>query len=70
MYEEGIEADCSGIILCSIPPEKATFSMLYTMEEEIHKKLSKHPLAKALKVCMTFEPPILPLGIDCQHRTD
>ena len=56
MYEQGIKADCAGIILCTIPPEKATFSMLYTEEQEIQNKLSKHPLAKALKVCMMFEP--------------
>lgn len=56
MYEQGIAADCTGIILCTIPPDKATFSMLYTEEQEIQNKLSKHPLAKALKVCMMFEP--------------
>ena len=52
MYENGVKADCTGIILCSIPPEKATFSMLYTMEQEIQNKLSSYKLAKALKVCM------------------
>ena len=52
MYEKGIKADCTGIILCSFPPEKATFSMLYTMEQEIQNKLSSYKLAKALKVCM------------------
>ena len=52
MYENGVKADCTGIILCSIPPEKATFSMLYTMEQEIQNKLSSYNLAKALKVCI------------------
>lgn len=52
MYEDGVKADCTGIILCSIPPETATFSMLYTLEQEIQNKLSTHNLAKALKVCM------------------
>lgn len=52
MYEDGVKADCTGIILCAIPPEKATFSMLYTLEQEIQNKLSTHDLAKALKVCM------------------
>ena len=52
MYEQGIKADCTGIILCTIPPEKATISMLYTLEQELQNKLSEHPLAKALIVCM------------------
>ncbi|MGM9740567.1 MAG: hypothetical protein ACI3ZP_08195 [Candidatus Cryptobacteroides sp.] len=52
MYEDGVEADCTGIILCAIPPETATFSMLYTLEQEIQNKLVNHKLAKALKVCM------------------
>lgn len=52
MYEHGVKADCTGIILCAIPPETATFSMLYTLEQEIQKKLSTHNLAKALKVCL------------------
>lgn len=52
MYEDGVKADCTGIILCAIPPETATFSMLYTLEQEIQNKLSTHNLAKALKVCM------------------
>lgn len=52
MYERGVKADCTGIILCSIPPEKATFSMLYTLEQEIQNKLGAHCLAKALKVCV------------------
>ena len=56
MYEDGVKADCTGIILCAIPPEKATFSMLYTLEQEIQNKLCKHPTAKALKVCLMFEP--------------
>ena len=52
MHEHGVKADCTGIILCSIPPEMATFSMLYTLEQEIQNKLSAHCLAKALKVCL------------------
>lgn len=52
MYEDGVKADCTGIILCAIPPETATFTMLYTLEKEIQNKLSTHKLAKALKVCM------------------
>lgn len=52
MYEDGVKADCTGIILSSIPPETATFSMLYTLEQEIQNKLYSHKLAKALKVCM------------------
>ena len=39
MYENGIKADCTGIILCSIPPQTATFSMLYTLEKDIQSKL-------------------------------
>lgn len=52
MYENGLKADCTGIILCSIPPQTATFSMLYTLEKDIQSKLGSHNLAKALKVCM------------------
>ena len=52
MHEHGVKADCTGIILCSIPPEMATFSMLYTLEQEIQNKLGAHCLAKALKVCV------------------
>lgn len=52
MYEEGIKADCTGIIIHIIPAEKATFAMLYTLEKELQTKLSTHPLAKALKVCI------------------
>ena len=52
MHEHGVKADCTGIILCSIPPEMATFSMLYTLEQEIQNKLGAHCLAKALKVCL------------------
>ena len=52
MYEDGVKADCTGIILASIPPTTATFSMLYTLEEEIQNKLSKYDLAEALKVCV------------------
>ena len=52
MHENNVKADCTGIILCSIPPETATFSMLYTMEQELQNKLSAHSLAKALKVCI------------------
>ena len=52
MNEDGVRADCTGIVLCAIPPEVATFSMLYTLEEEIQNKLSAHKLAKALKVCV------------------
>ena len=52
MYEDGVKADCTGIILCSIPQETATFSMLYTLEQEIQNKLRVHKLAKALKVCI------------------
>lgn len=52
MYEEGVKADCTGIILYKIPPEKATFAMLYSMENELQTKLSSHPLVKALKVCI------------------
>lgn len=52
MYKNGVMADCTGIILHTIPPEKATFSMLYNLEKEIQEKLSVHPLAKALKVCI------------------
>lgn len=52
MYENGVKADCTGITLHTIPPEKATFSMLYTLEKEIQEKLSAHPLAKTLKVCI------------------
>ena len=52
MYENGVTADCTGITLHTIPPEKATFSMLYNLEKEIQEKLSDHPLAKALKVCI------------------
>ena len=52
MHEHGVKADCTGIILCSIPPEMATFSMLYTLEQEIQNKLGEHCLAKALKVCV------------------
>lgn len=56
MYDKGVKIDCTGIILCSIPPEKATLSMLYTLEQEIQNKLCKHPLTKALKICMMSEP--------------
>lgn len=56
MYDKGVKIDCTGIILCSIPPEKATLYMLFTLEQEIQNKLCKHPLAKALKVCMMSEP--------------
>ena len=52
MYENGLKASCTGITLHTIPPEKATFSMLYNLEKEIQKKLSGRPLAKALKVCI------------------
>lgn len=52
MYEDGVKADCTGIILGSIPPRKATFFKLYTLEQEIQKKLCSHNLAKALKVCI------------------
>lgn len=52
MYEDGVQADCTGIVLCAIPPETATFSMLYTLEQELQNKLSAHNLAKALKVCI------------------
>ena len=52
MHERGVKADCTGIILCSIPPGMATFSMLYTLEQEIQNKLGAHCLAKALKVCV------------------
>ncbi len=52
MYEDGVRADCTGIVLSAIPPETATFEMLYTLEEEIQNKLSAHKLAKALKVCV------------------
>lgn len=52
MYEEGVIADCTGIILYMIPPEKATFAMLYFLENELQTKLSSHPLVKALKVCI------------------
>lgn len=52
MYEEGVKADCTGIVLHIIPPEKATFAMLYTLEKELQTKLASHPLAKALKVCI------------------
>ncbi|MGM9789985.1 MAG: hypothetical protein ACI3Y9_06725, partial [Candidatus Cryptobacteroides sp.] len=41
-----------GIILSSIPPETATFSKLYALEQEIQNKLCSYKLAKALKVCM------------------
>lgn len=54
MYEEGIKTDCTGIILHAIPPEKATFAMLYTLEKELQDKLKQHPLAKALKVCVRY----------------
>lgn len=52
MYEEGVKADCTGIVLHIIPPEKATFAMLYTLEKELQTKLASHPLVKALKVCI------------------
>lgn len=52
MYEDGVKADCTGIILGAIPPEKATFSKLYTLEQEFQNKLCTHNLAKALKVCV------------------
>ena len=52
MYENRIIADCTGITLHTVPPEKATFSMLYNLEREIQEKLSGHVLAKALKVCI------------------
>lgn len=55
MYEDGVKADCTGIILGSIPPERATCSMLYTLEQEMQNKLSTHNLAKALKVCFDFD---------------
>lgn len=52
MYEEGVKADCTGIVLHIIPPEEATFAALYTLDAELQNKLSSHPLAKALKVCV------------------
>lgn len=52
MYEEGVKADCTGIILYIVPPEKATFAMLYTLEKELQTKLCSHQLVKALKVCI------------------
>lgn len=52
MYEEGVKVDCTGIILHIVPPEKASFAMLYTLEKELQTKLVSHPLAKALKVCI------------------
>ena len=52
MYEDGVKADCTGIVLCAFPPETATFSMLYNLEKEIQNKLSAYALAKALKVCI------------------
>lgn len=52
MYEEGVKADCTGIILYMIPPERATLTMLYSLENELQTKLSSHPLVKALKVCI------------------
>lgn len=52
MYEEGVKADCTGIIIHMFPPEKATFAMLYTLEKELQTKLSTHPLVQALKVCI------------------
>lgn len=52
MYEEGVKADYTGIILYIIPPEEATFAMLYTLEKELQNKLGAYPLSKALKVCI------------------
>lgn len=52
MREDGVNADCTGIILCTIPPDKITVAGLYTLEDELQKTLVNHPLAKALKVCV------------------
>lgn len=52
MYEDGVKADCTGIIIGVIPPDTATFSMSYTFEQEIQSKLCAHSLAKALKTCI------------------
>lgn len=52
MYEDGLKAECTGIVLHIIPPEAATFDMLHTLEDSLHSRLSSHPLAKALKVCI------------------
>lgn len=52
MSEQMINVNCTGIILRRIPPEEATFAMLYTLESDLQKSLSAFPLAKALKVCI------------------
>lgn len=49
-----LKIDCTGIILKAIPPEEATFEMLYTLEKELHDKFSSHPLAKALMICVGY----------------
>lgn len=52
MCEAGVNAETTGIIIGVIPPEKATFSMLESLEGELQEKLKEHPLVKAIKVCL------------------
>lgn len=55
MHTKGIKVDCDGYVLRVIPPEEATFDMLYSLEKELQEKFSSHPLAKALKVCIEYD---------------